>query len=40
MTHITRRTLLKAAASASVGAVTGLAGYGYAYERHALRVVE
>jgi uncharacterized protein len=36
---VTRRTLLKAAGSASVGALSGLAGYGYAYERHALRVV-
>ena len=38
--QLTRRALLKAAGSASLGAVTGLAGYGYAYERHALRVIE
>ena len=37
--HVTRRAVLKAAGSATVGAVAGLAGYGYAYERHALRVV-
>src|SRR5829696_5180505 len=36
---LTRRTLLKAAGSAGVGTLTGLVGYGYAYERHALRVV-
>ena len=35
--HVTRRAVLKAAGSATVGAVAGLAGYGYAYERHALR---
>ncbi len=37
---VTRRAVLKAAGSATVGAVAGLAGYGYLYERHALRVVE
>ena len=38
--HITRRALLRVAGSAMVGAVTGLTGYGYAYERRALRIVQ
>jgi uncharacterized protein len=37
--QVSRRALFKAAGSATVGAIAGLAGYGYTYERHAVRVV-
>jgi predicted MPP superfamily phosphohydrolase len=36
---VTRRAFLTTTASALIGASTGAAGYGYAYERHAVRVV-
>jgi uncharacterized protein len=35
---ITRRAVLKGALVAAAGTVAGTAGYGYAYERHALEV--
>lgn len=35
---MTRRTLLKAAIAAGAGAVGGSGGYGFLYERHALRL--
>jgi predicted MPP superfamily phosphohydrolase len=36
---VTRRAFLKTAASAMIGATTGVAGYGYAYERRAVQVI-
>jgi uncharacterized protein len=36
---ITRRAVLKGLVATGVGAFTGAGAYGYAYERHALRVV-
>jgi predicted MPP superfamily phosphohydrolase len=36
---LTRRAVLKTLMASGTGAVAGIAGYGYAYERHALRLV-
>src|SRR5688572_26763677 len=37
--QLTRRAVLKTLLSSTTGAVAGVTAYGYAYERHALRLV-